>query len=110
MQIEEAVIFGINYEIAIVLVVISVAVILFITEKLSVDTVSIIAMALLMDTGILTPEEVFSGFSNPASITVGAMFVNSASLFKTGVLNGLGNLLIKTGRKSYLLCLITIMV
>lgn len=109
MQIEEAVIFGINYEIALVLVVISFAVILFVTEKLSVDTVSIIAMALLMATGILTPEEGFSGFSNPATITVGAMFVISASLFKTGVLNGLGNLLIKTGRKSYLLCLFTIM-
>lgn len=110
MQIEEAVIFGINYEIALVLVVISLAVILFVTEKLSVDTVSIIAMALMMATGILTPEEGFSGFSNPATITVGAMFVISASLFKTGVLNGLGNLLIKTGRKSYFLCLITIMV
>ena len=110
MPIEEAAFFGISFEIALVLAVIAVAVYLFVTEKLSVDTVSIIAMALLMATGILTPQEGFSGFSNPATITVGAMFVISASLFKTGVLNGLGNILIKTGRKSYLLCLLTIMV
>lgn len=102
-------IFGVGYEIILVLVIISGAVILFITEKLSVDTVSIIVMALLMITGILTPAEGFSGFSNPATITVGAMFVISASIFKTGVLNGLGTFLIKVGKKNYTLCLIAIM-
>lgn len=106
---EEIIVFGISYEIILVLVIITIAVVLFIRETLSVDTVSIIVMALLMATGILTPEEGFSGFSNPATLTVGAMFVISASIFKTGVLNGLGTLLIKVGKKNYILCLISIM-
>lgn len=106
---DEIIFFGISYEIILVLVIITFAVVLFITECLSVDTVSIIVMALLMISGILTPEEGFSGFSNPATLTVGAMFVISASIFKTGVLNGLGTILIKVGKKNYTLCLITIM-
>lgn len=106
---EETLFFGISYEIILVLVIITFAITLFVTEALSVDTVSIIVMALLMVTGILTAEEGFSGFSNPATLTVGAMFVISASIFKTGVLNGLGTLLIKIGKRNYTLCLISIM-
>lgn len=107
---DDIVFFGISYEILLVLAIITIAVVLFIKETLSVDTVSIIVMVLLMGTGILTAEEGFSGFSNPATITVGAMFVVSASIFRTGVLNGLGSFLIKVGKKNYILCLITIMV
>lgn len=109
MQIEQVIFLGLSYEALLVLIIISVAIVLFVTEKLTVDTVSIIVMVLLMVSGILTPEEGFSGFSNPATLTVGAMFVISASIFKTGVLNGLGTLLIRAGRKSYILCLATIM-
>ena len=37
-------------------------------------------------TGILTPEEMFSGFSNPAMATVGALFILSAAMRETGAL------------------------
>lgn len=36
--------------------------------------------------GILTPEETFSGFANPAMATVGALFVLSAAMRETGAL------------------------
>ncbi len=98
-----------TFEILLTLAIIGLAIILFITEKLSVDTVSILVMVLLMATGILSPEEGFAGFSNTATITVGAMFVISASIFNTGILRGLGKAFLMMMRKSLTLGMTTIM-
>ena len=40
-------------------------------------------MGILLLSGIITPEQGLAGFSNAATLTVGAMFVLSAGLFKT---------------------------
>lgn len=98
-----------NLEIATVLGIIVLAVILFVTERFSIDTVAILTMALFMVTGILTPAEGFAGFSNPATITVASMFVISSAIFKSGALNSIGIALTRIGRKNYLLCLLWLM-
>ncbi|MBC5994157.1 SLC13 family permease [Pontibacter cellulosilyticus] len=98
-----------TYEIAIVLGIITFAVILFVTERLSIDTVAILTMVLFMITGILTPTEGLAGFSNPATLTVAAMFVISSSIFKSGALSSVGVGLTRIGRKNYLLCLLSVM-
>jgi di/tricarboxylate transporter len=79
-------------EILIVLGLIVLAVLLFASERISVDLTAILIMAILLLTGILTPREGVSGFSNSATVTVGAMFVLSAALKKTGAVNYLGAL------------------
>ncbi len=79
-----------TYEILIVFGVIILAVILFATEKISVDLTAILVMSLLLVSGIITPEEGIAGFSNTATITVGAMFIVSEALKKTGAVNYLG--------------------
>ncbi len=96
-------------EIALVLGIITLAVVLFVSERLSIDTVAILIMVLFMLTGILTPAEGFAGFSNPATITVAAMFVISSAIFKSGALNSVGTALTRIGRKNYLLCLLALM-
>lgn len=96
-------------DIGIVLGIIALAVVLFISERLSIDTVAILVMSLFMLTGILTPMEGLSGFSNPATVTVALMFVISSAIFKSGVLNNVGLLLTHIGRKNYLLCLLSLM-
>jgi len=96
-------------DIAIVLSIIFLAVVLFIWERFSVDTVAILVMIALMATGILTPDEGFAGFSNAATITVGAMFVISAAVFKSGIMNNVSRILIKAGRTNFTLCLLFIM-
>ncbi len=96
-------------DIAIVLSIIFVAVVLFIWERFSVDTVSILVMIALMATGILSPEEGFAGFSNPATLTVGAMFVISTAVFKSGIMNNVSQILTKAGRTNFSLCLLFIM-
>ncbi len=49
------------------------------------DVVAMLVMGILGLTGLITPEEALSGFSNPAVITVWAMFILSAALYQTGV-------------------------
>jgi di/tricarboxylate transporter len=92
-----------TYDIGITLIIILVGVYLFVREYFSIDTTSIIIMALFIVSGILTPEEGFSGFNNPATITVGSMFVLSAGVFKTGILNGVGKVLMRAGKLHSLL-------
>ena len=97
-------------EIIIVLIIISAAMVLFLTEKFSIDTVSIMVMVSFMVTGILDFEEGVAGFSNPATITVCAMFVISAAVFKTGSLNSINLIFLRMSRKNEFVFLLTLMV
>jgi len=90
-------------ETALVLIIIVVAVGLFATEKLPVDQVALLVLAVLLLFGLVTPTEGISGLSNPATVTVAAMFVLSAGLQKTGAVTALGNLLVRLGRNQTLL-------
>jgi len=99
-----------NLEIVFVFGVLILAVILFVTEKLSVDLVALIVMALLMLSGVITPGEGISGFSNTATVTVAAMFVLSAGLFKTGAVNSLSVVVNKVFERSFLLAMLVLMI
>jgi len=82
----------------IVLVILCGAVILFVTEKLPIDLVAMLVLGAVMVSGIVTPEEAISGFSNPATVAVAAMFVLSAGLQRTGVLRVVGRTLFHVGK------------
>jgi di/tricarboxylate transporter len=90
-------------DIALVLLILAGAVILFVTEKLTVDLVAVLVLGALLIFGLVTPEEGISGLSNPATVTVAAMFVLSAGLQKSGALAGLGNSLNRLGGSSTVL-------
>jgi di/tricarboxylate transporter len=90
-----------NTDMIIVLVVILLAVFLFATEKIRVDLTALLVMAILLLSGIITPEEGVSGFSNTATVTVAAMFVISAGLRNTGAVNYLGKLCAQAFAYSY---------
>jgi di/tricarboxylate transporter len=62
------------------------AVILFMTEWLTVDLVAMLIIVALVITGVISPNEGLEGFSNSATLTVAFMFVLSAALLKTGAL------------------------
>ena len=67
-----------------VTLILVVAMLLLITEKLPVDLTSIGIVVVLTATGILTPTETIAGFASPAVITVGAMFLISKGMIRTG--------------------------
>ena len=76
-------------------------VILFVTEKYPLDLVAMIGLGMLLLLGLVTPQEGLSGFSNPATVTVAAMFVLSAGLQKTGATAAVGRLMVRFGRDHY---------
>jgi di/tricarboxylate transporter len=85
--------------IAITLAIITAAVILFATEKLRVDVIALLVLLATILFGLVTPAQGFSGFSSPAVITVWAVYIVSAGLFKTGVADTIGDYLLRlTGR------------
>ena len=82
-------------DIAHMLAILAIVIILFITEWLRVDVVALLALLSLILTGLITPEEAFSGFSSPAVLTVWAVFIVSGGLFHTGVANLIGDRLLR---------------
>lgn len=80
--------------------IVMVAVILFITEWLSVDVIGLVIISLFMVSGVLTPTEAVKGFSNNATVTIAAMFALSAAILKTGQLGAIGYYLSKVLMKS----------
>ncbi|MEZ5428303.1 MAG: SLC13 family permease [Pyrinomonadaceae bacterium] len=76
--------------IAIVLILLLIAVILFATEKLPVDVVGIILVIGLVLTGVLTVQEGVSGFGDSIIITIGGLFVLTGGLVKTGLVDLIG--------------------
>ncbi|MBX2991230.1 MAG: SLC13 family permease [Bacteroidetes bacterium] len=97
-------------EMIVVLAVVLLAVVLFATERFPVDQVALTIMAILLLSGIITPQEGIAGFSNTATVTVGAMFVLSAGLFRTGVVNYLGALVVRLFKFNLWVALLATMV
>lgn len=89
-----------SVEIIIVFGLIVLALILFAIDNVPFDLVAMIVMASLMVSGILDPKEGFSGFSNPATITIAAMFALSRGIQKTGALEIVSQYLNKLTRLS----------
>jgi di/tricarboxylate transporter len=74
----------------IVLVILAVALVLFITDRVGVDLVALLIVGALAITGVLTPKEALAGFSDQATLTVAFLFVLSAALLRTGAVSTLG--------------------
>ena len=73
-------------EMIILAVLLVVASYLFLTDWLATETTSALVIATLALTGILDTGEALSGFASTATLTVGAMFVISGGLLRTGAL------------------------
>jgi len=76
--------------IAAVLLILVVALVLFVTEAIRVEVTAMLVLLSLTLTGIITSDQAIQGFSNPAVVTIVAVFVLSGGLFCTGVANFLG--------------------
>jgi di/tricarboxylate transporter len=100
----------VTLEIGFVLLLTVCAVVLFVTEKFSTDIVAILVMVVLLVSRVLTPAEGLAGFANTATITVGAMFVLSAGMFRSGAVNFVGRGLGRLARHSSGLMLFVLMV
>jgi di/tricarboxylate transporter len=97
-------------EIITILVILLIAVVLFISERLRVDLIALLILGSLAVTGMVTPTEALSGFSNPAVVTVWAVFILSGGLSRTGVANMVGRQILRLGGRNEVRLLVVIMV
>lgn len=96
-------------EILIVLTILSIAILLFITEWVRMDVVALLVLGSLVLVGLVTPAEALSGFSNPAVVTVWAILILSGGLSRTGVASLIGRRLMRLARDSEIRLLVIIM-
>ena len=102
-------------DIFLVCLIIVVALVLFVSEKLRVDMIAVLIMAALMTIGVfrpgfLSPHEAISGFSNEATVTIAAMFILSSGLVKTGAITMISHKLIQFGGDSELRLFLALMI
>jgi di/tricarboxylate transporter len=79
------------------LLVLGAALVCFVTEWLPVDLTALLVAIALMLLGLVTPDEGISGFGNSATITVMAMFILSAGITRTGVIQVVRDFLMRWG-------------
>ncbi len=99
-----------DYEIITVLLILAGAVLLFITEWIRVDVVALMVLVSLTLTGVVTPFEALSGFSNMSVITVWAMLILSAALTKSGVAQFVGGKVFKIAGNDQVRLILVIMI
>jgi di/tricarboxylate transporter len=87
-------------EIATVLAILVMATVLFVTERIRMDVVALLVLVSLALTGLVTPEEALSGFSNMAVVTVWAVLILSGGLARTGLANRIGQQVLRIAGSS----------
>lgn len=96
--------------IAITLILLVVAIVLFATEKIPVDVVGILLVIALVMTQVLTMQEAVAGFGNDIIITIGGLFILVGGLIKTGLVDLIGRRLYRFAGNNELMLTALIMV
>lgn len=70
--------------------ILGITIVLFVSDRLRLDVVALVSLLALTITGVAPLEVALSGFSNPAVLMIGGLFVIGAALTETGVADWLG--------------------
>lgn len=81
-------------------VILGITIILFMINRLRTDLVAVLSLLAFVLTGILDPAEAFSGFSNSVVIMLAGLFIVGAGIFRTGLAQKAGNLLLRFSGES----------
>ncbi len=87
-------------DLIITLLVLAGAMVALLTERLSADLVALLVVVILGVSGVLTPEETFSGLSRSAVITILAIFILAEGLTRAGVTERVGALITRLAGRS----------
>ncbi len=97
-------------EIMTVLAILVAVIILLVTEWAPLEVLAMLVMGVLAVTNIVSPKEALAGFSNPAVVTIWAVFILSGGLTRTGIANILGRQLLKVAGRNESILVVIIMV
>ena len=99
------------FDLAIVLVLLAAAIVMFAINKPRMDAVALIMLTALPFTGVITMGEALAGFSDPNIVLIAALFVIGDGLVRTGVARRLGDwLTAKAGSSEVRLIVLLMMV
>lgn len=91
-------------EIAIVLSLLVFVIVLFMSEKISVDVVTILLLTVLISCKIITKEEAFNGFGSDFIVMLASIFVIGSAIEKSEIFNSVSSQLVdKLGGKSFVI-------
>ena len=96
-------------DIAIVLSILAAAVVLLVTEWIPMEVTALLSLGAVALLGLVSPVEALAGFSNPAVITVWAVFILSGGLTRTGVANAIGHFVLRMAGNSEWRMIVVIM-
>jgi di/tricarboxylate transporter len=98
------------FDLAIVLVLLVAAILMFAINKPRLDAVALIMLVALPFTGVLSMSEALAGFSDPNIVLIAALFVLGDGLVRTGVAQRLGDWLIVKAGSSQIKLIVLLMV
>ena len=97
-------------DIALIFSILAVAVLFLVTEWIPMEVTALLCLGAVAITGLVSPVEALSGFSNPAVVTVWAVFILSGGLTRTGVANVIGNFVLRLAGSKETRMIVVIMV
>lgn len=98
-----------QYQLLIVCGLLFITIILFSFTKLRMDIIAILAITAIMVTGILTPTEALSGFSDPNIVLIALLFIIGESLVRTGISYQMSEYILKVAGKNDIQIIVLIM-
>jgi len=96
-------------EILLVFGILIVVIGVLVTEVMPLEVLAMLVLGVLAVTGLVSPTEALAGFSNPAVVTIWAVFILSGGLTRTGIANILGRNLLRVAGTSEVRILLIIM-
>ncbi len=84
-------------DILLVLGILVVVIGVLVSDAIPLEVLALLVLGILAITGLVSPTEALAGFSNPAVVTIWAVFILSGGLTRTGIANILGRNLLKVG-------------
>ncbi|HOC00677.1 MAG TPA: SLC13 family permease, partial [Verrucomicrobiota bacterium] len=83
-----------------VLAILTLATVLLVTEWVAMEVTALLVLGAVTVTGLVTPREAVAGFSNPAVVTIWAVYILSGGLSRTGVASRLGRHVLRLAGRS----------
>lgn len=93
-----------------VIIILLSTIVLFVVGKPRADIVALCALTCLLLTGVLTPTEALSGFSNPVLVMMVGLFVVGGAIVQTGLAKAVGGRILTLAKGNDRLLFLLIMV
>lgn len=98
-----------HYQLLITCSLLFIVIILFSFTKLRMDIIALLAITSIIITGVLTPSEALSGFSDPNIVLIALLFIIGESLVRTGISYQMSEYILKIAGKNDIRIIILIM-